>query len=73
MARKTPGISELLKLAKERNLPEGFFDGDIEDECFCEAKEKAKSINKKGLEIQLEYLLNQGYEIGRLKELIKDA
>ncbi len=65
-------VSDLLELAQQVNLPDGFFDGDVQDECESDAKILAKKINSGTLMEQLEFLIEHGYQKGRLEELIRE-
>jgi hypothetical protein len=66
-------ISDLLEFAESVNLPDGFFDGDVQDECDSEAKLNAEAINQQSLMVQLEYLYEHGWEPARLKELMEES
>ncbi len=75
MRRKTKDpadvLSEILEAAQKR-VPDDFFDGDIEDELVCAAKDEARKMSDKLLIEKIEWLLEAGYSPSRLKEMIKD-
>lgn len=68
-----PTLVELVSLAEKVNLIDGFFNGDVEDECRGMAQEAANAINREGLEAQLARLLEGGYSAQRLAELINEG
>ncbi len=66
-------IEDLVALARDANLPEGAFDGDIEDACNMEALMMMEETKESNLRDQLEFLHQHGFQIGRLAELIREA
>jgi hypothetical protein len=69
-------VKRLLKVANEINLPEDALDGDVEDEVQDEArdyiKRRTSEVNDGGLQSQLEYLLDSGYDPSRLEEIMRE-
>jgi|GEM_PF-6276464 len=65
-------ISDLLELAEKVNMPSDALDGEICDEVHDEARDRAKQLCDGLLIDKLEYLVERGYKIARLKELITD-
>jgi hypothetical protein len=66
-------VGDLVTLAQELGVPDHTFEDDVEDECKDEALEKARVINEGGFLGQLEYLLESGYSMSRLEEIIREA
>jgi len=65
-------VSELLEIANLLTLPDGAFDGEIDDECAENASRQAEKIKGSVLMEQLEFLLAQGFAPSRLKQLIEE-
>lgn len=78
MARKktekpSQTIARLVALADSENLASGYFDDDVQDEMALNAKVEADELNKDGVESQIRFLLEQGFEADRLEELIREG
>ena len=65
-------VSDLLELAEAHGLQDGAFDGDVEEECYSEARLAAGNINEGTLMGQLEFLRSRGFGKDRLAELIRE-
>ena len=66
-------VSELLELAEQQSLPEDFLKEEIEDECDAQSELQAENINSGILMGKIEFLLQNGWGVARLKELIQDG
>jgi hypothetical protein len=70
-AHEADVISDLPGAAERLGLPEGSFDGDVEDECIGQARGRLRALNDGGLRGQLEFLLGAGYSAERLRDLMR--
>jgi len=69
---KSDDVSTLLELAEELHLPDGAFEEEIQDQADSGAKIIAENVMSESLMGQLEYLIQHGYGISRLAELIRE-
>lgn len=67
---ETLTLSKLCKIAEEIGLPEGVFDGDLEDACDDEAELMKENIKSDTLYEQLEFLYLHGFQLNRLEQMI---
>lgn len=71
--KRADDVSDLLELAEKVNLPEGYLENEVHDACDEAAILMQQTIMAGTLMGQLEFLMDHGYQPGRLKELIEEG
>lgn len=71
-AAEKDDVAELVALAERLNLPVDALEGDVRDAAESAAELAAETAMEGGLAEQINFLLDNGFQPGRLGELIKE-
>ena len=68
----TESLEDLVEYAHKLRLPDGAFDGDLQDAADMDAELAYETVKDAVLLEQLEFLYLRGWQLVRLKEMIKE-